>query len=416
MIPMKRHRAFSLIELMVVIAISVLLIGGVIATFNGINIGIKNTNRSNDLTAVMRNASSIFQADLSEVGRGMADMNTLQVHFQSTLADPNETYFYGVVGLPTKNGFSQVAFQWFDYDPVSQPTLIVMNPGSAPGGTWTSPVTSVELATANTADPALTEFVKGDVVLLYDPRILFDRNLHQSLYTNVKSDYSFDEDVLNNGAMLLEVSSTAPTGPGRLSVTFSSDGVFRNSLVPPTNKYTNTETDFSALITAGLTKGKDEFQFKPPQGVWLARKLGNSSNYRRVRYYVNEKNALIRSDESTGVSQDMVVATNITEFEIEIGTDILNPLDPLAQDPASWDNAVSSSDTGQWFASSSTPAQNILLGRHGVSVRLKLSVKALIRDVQDGNASAGRDDAEYKQRTLEKQFRIRNQHRPQVNY
>ena len=417
MIVCSRRRGFSLVELLITITISMILIGGVIFTFNNINIGVKNAERSNDLTAVMRNAASILQADLSEAGRGLGDLSTLQIHFQSSLADANEPYFYGIVGQSELNGFSQVVFQWFDYDPANEPTFVVMNPASAVGGNWVSPISTMDLHLANAADPALSSVSLGDIFVVYDPTIMFNRGLHETLYTNIMPDYSFDESVLGNGAMLLQVDAVQPfLADGRVTVTFGSSGTFENSLTPPANQYRNTESDFTVLVTRALADGKDEFQFKPPTGVWLARKLGSQGSYRRIRYFVNGDNALIRRDESTGVNQDLVLATNITEFEFFVGTDIANPLNPVEQDPAAWDNSVRSDETDKWFGSANNVNEAILIGRHAVSARIKLSVKALIQDVMDTEAAENRADGQYKQRTLEKRFKIRNQHRPQVNY
>ena len=411
------RRGLTLVELLVTITISMVLIGAVIFTFNNINIGVRNAERSNDLTTVMRNASSMFQADLAEAGRGLGDLGTLQIHFLNDQADADEPYFYGIVGQDDLNGFSQIVFQWFDYDPINEPTYVVMNPGSAPGGTWVSPITSMDFHLADPGDPALTDISTGDIFVVYDPAIMFSRDLHQILYTNIQPDFSYDEAVLGNGAMLLQVNGAQPfPGDGRVVVSFGSDDVFKHTLTPPVNQYTNTESDYTLLVTRALTDGKDEFQFKPPTGVWLARRLGQAASYRRVRYFVNATNALIRRDESFGEPQDMVLATNVTEFQIQIGTDISNPLDPAQQDPAVWDNSVRSDQMDHWFSSASTLEDKILIGRHAVSARIRLSVKALIEDVMDLNAAEGRTDAAFKQRTIEKQFKIRNQHRPQVNY
>ena len=175
------RRAFSLVELLVTITISMILIGAVVFTFNNINIGVRNTSRSNDLTTVMRNASTMLQSDLSEAGRGLGDLSTLQIHFLTSQADADEIYFYGIVGQSELNGYSQIVFQWFDYDPIQQPSYVIMNPASAPGGTWVSPITSMDLHLANIADTALTEIVQGDIFVIYDPAIMFNRDLHQTL-------------------------------------------------------------------------------------------------------------------------------------------------------------------------------------------------------------------------------------------
>ena len=117
------RRGFTLVELLVGILVSFILLGGLIITFNNINTGIKNANRSNDLTHATRGIFQMLKADFAVAGKGLSDLNTLQIHFANASASAIEDYFYGIVAQPKLNGSTQIVLQWFEYTSLENPTF-----------------------------------------------------------------------------------------------------------------------------------------------------------------------------------------------------------------------------------------------------------------------------------------------------
>ena len=414
------RRAFTLTEMLVGILISFLLVGGLIATFNAVNLGVKNASRSNDLTQITRNVFNLLNADLTSAGRGISDLGAYQIHFGHSLKTNDEPFFFGIVGQPELNGSSQVIFQWFEYDMLGSPTYVVTNVnggGLSDGDPWGSPPSSVELVTNFIDDPAMSELGEGDIFLLYNPELMYNKpDIHEKIYTEINGDYTWNEVALNNGAMILQATSVEVDGPnGIAKVSFGEGKSFLTGFNPPENAYSQMTGTMEQAMTAALADAKSGSsangtpnQVKPPVNAWLARKLSSGEGFRRVRYFLNPDNALIRRDESLGQPEDMVVATNVEEFDFFVGTDVVNPL--AQSDPNEWDNAVAITDDASWLGAANTTQEVVRIGRHAVAAQMRITVKSLIRNVQ-----AETEDT-YKTRTFEKNWRLRNNHTPLPTY
>lgn len=413
-----KMRAFTLIELLVGITISFLIVGGVVMTFNAINVGIKNANRSNDLTQATRNLFQVIQNDIAMAGKGLGDLKTLQVHFEHDTRSLDEKYFYGVVGQPILNGESQIILQWFDYDPLLYPTFLVSAPdaGAVDGsGNWIGKLSSADFLTNDPTDPELANVEVGDIFVLFNPMINYDIANHRSLHTQVDGNHAWNETLLGNGAMLVQAVAVAQDlANGRVTVSFGDGESFDNNMDMPANPWTDGGV-FPAAATQAITDGLSAYQFRPPTNGWLARKLSDAEGYHRVRYFVNDTGSLIRQDESVSPVNTMVLATNVTEFDFSVGTDISDPLDPAQQGDNSWDNAVGiDSDGSFWWPNAGTEADVNTIGRHGVAAHVRIRIQSLIQDVQDAGAS-GAGEA-FKERVFERHYFLPNMHSPLVSY
>ena len=412
------RRAFTLVEMLVGISLSFMIIGGLIMTFNAVNLGVKNANRSNDLTQATRNIYQVIQNDITKAGKGLGDLKTLQVHFNHSSASANERYFYGVVGQPALNGHSQIVLQWFDYDVVESPTFLVSNPGGGAidgAGNWVGNLASADFLTNDPADPELANVQAGDIFVLYNPQINYEIASHRNLRTQIDASNAWLEQLLGNGAMLLQAVAVAQDlGGGKVTVSFGAGSSFDNNIIPLGNPWTNGGV-FPQAATQAVTDGLSQYQFRPPSGAWLARKLSDANGYHRVRYFVNGSGSLIRQEESAAPVNIMVLATNVDEFSFEVGTDISDPSDPAQQLDNSWDNAVALDSSGDfWWGSAVSEADINTIGRHAVAAHVRIRVKSLIEDIQDANAS-GTGDA-FKVRVFERHFFFPNMHSPLVSY
>lgn len=413
-----KRRAYSLVELLVGITISFLIIGGLLVTFNAVNTGVKNANRSNDLTQQTRNVFQLLNADLFAAGRGIGDLTSLQVHFNHPRASAAEAFFYPIVLQPKVNGSSQIVIQWFEYDFFNNPTFMVINvdPGALAGTTLTNVPTRFDLFTNDPADPALAQVAVGDLLLLYDPEVFYEIDRHKDLHDQVNPDYSWDEAVIGNGAMILEVTGVAQNlANGIVSVSVGTGAAFGLPALPPENGYRFTgSADPNTAVNTAATQGRARFQFRPPTGAWVARKLSDTNGFRRIRYFVNNTGALIRQDEGVGQPVVSVLATNVTNFEFRVGTDILDPLSAADQDVDAWDNAVSDDDLDDYWLDQGSSVQDVTLaGRHPVAIQVSLTIEGLTADLQE-SAAAG--TAVFNLRTFAKHYKLRNVHTPLISY
>ncbi len=417
---MTRARGLTMIEILTTLAVTAVILAGIFMTFNKMNVGIKNAMRSNDLVYNVRGLYQMMQADLATAGRGVSDVNTLQIHFAHDEAVAGEEFFYGVVSRPQLNGHSQVIFQWFDYDVTRNPTYPVINPDAAAfdtDGSWLATPTSVELHSNDPTDPEIANIAPGDIFLIYNPSINYDRDLHEQIHSSVNGDFSWQEEVLGNGALILEATNVIPDlANNRVTLQFDNRATtFDNTPTLPRNPQVSNYSDVNQLVSDMVREGLARFAFKPPPSVWLARKLSSVNGFHRVRYWVNSSDALIRSETVNGTVVDLVLATNVSEFNFKIGLDIDDPLNPANQEPAAWNSSVSYSDGAAFWPEEGTSASDIILiGRHALAAKMKLTLRSQTQDLLDNQA--GDDGGTHRTMHFERQFQIRNLHRPYLNY
>ncbi len=407
-----RARGFTLVELLVGLVLSFVLVGAVAFTFNRINTGIKNSNRSNDLSQTVRNLFILFQNDFSSAGKGVGDLATLQVHVNK-LAGVDDPIFYPIADLTQDaGGFSDVTFQWFEYDPLSDPSFLVTSIDPDPlvdGGV----INSAIMAATDIGNPRMAEVADGDIFLIYNPAINYDFNLHQDIYTSYGAGILWDETALSNGAIIMQASGTPASAAAlgsSIDVGFGGPMFGATLAEVPDNPFT---TGATPQVEAANWLAR--FQIKPPNGSWVARKLGSATDFREVRYYV-DNGVLLRSvrDATDSAAQIMVMASNVTQFEVTIGVDTSIA---LISDETTWDGAVSfeENDNEIWFSNPQNADEETLVGRHGLAAKLSITVESEIQDVLDQTAS-GQANNPNKRRTFVTQFRVRNRTRPMINY
>jgi len=405
-------KGFTLVELLVGLALSAVLIGAIAVTFNTVNTGVKNAHRSNDLSQTVRNLFILFQNDLSTAGLGFADLATLQIHMNKQAGAAGDL-FYPIAELTEDgNGFSDVSFQWFEYDLLNSPTFMVSAMDPAPwndGDTFSSAI----LWATDLNNPDIAEIASGDIFLIYNPAINYEFNLHQKIYDSYAIGIEWDESVLANGAMIMQVSG-APVDGGLAGssalVNFGGSSFGATLTDAPDNPYTE-GADPTTLADSWLR----QFQVQPPTDAWVARKLGDADSFREVRYFV-QNGTLLRtvSNGRPDSLETMVMAENVVDFTVAIGVDV--SLGNIT-DQTAWDGAVAYEDPMNeiWFTNPSTDDERMLVGRHGLAARLVITVESNIEDLFDTQASGQSANAN-KQRTFATQFRIRNRTRPVINY
>ncbi len=422
-----KQKAFSLLEVLLGLALSLIVIAGVAALFSGINSGVRNSARSSDLTNNVRGVFQILQHDVYMASRGIGDLNLYQFHFNNPNVS-NENLFYGLANLHDDDGDSELEVQYFDYDFSSgagNPTFAVDWPGSTGGELWPSDIPEVNLMSTIDGDPAIGSIAVGDVFVFYRSNALFELGIEQ-LVENLQAGPYFDERTpedggLGNGGFIVQVSSveaTAPESPyncdgapgGYLSAarvqfggpSFSSD----LSANPVLTNYTEPINDQKCPVSFFRDDLAASGWVRPASGLWLARKVGSGANYHRITYSVQNE-TLIRTENG----QPVILASNVKEFIIEAGMDIR----PLQGDD--WDGAVSVLEPDFWITNMDTLAgdreqSRAYLGRHALAVRTSITFESLFDDLTD---SAAGGTGRTKTRTLSNQFRIKNQHLPLRN-
>lgn len=425
-----KNRGFTLIEILMGLFLSLIVVAGVTAALTGINSGVRNASRSSDLTNNIRGVFQILQRDVYLASRGVGDVNLLQVHFNNPNAI-DETLFYGISSIDEDTGDSELVLQYFDYDYTAagvdgNPTFVVDWLGSNGNEDWPPNIPPLHLMSAIANDPALADVQQGDLFLLYSSDPVYRAEINAlALSLNGGAFYNellMSEGGVGNGAFLLQVVAIEPTAPddgfdcggdeggyqSAIRVAFGGT-TFVNDFAanPVRTKYTEPAIKCPRMALIDQDSGAAKLGWvKPPNGTWLARKLGDATAYHRVVYSV-DNGTLIRNE--NGV--DMILASNVTDFTIDVGLDIR----PGAADP--WDGSVSVLDTDYWIRDMDVLAgvrdeSRAYLGRHALSMRTSITFESLFVDQEDTTAQGS---GNRKVRTLTNQIRIKNQHLPLRN-
>ena len=441
----KSLKGFSLIEFMVSILITIMLVGGFTFALNSITAGTRNAARSEDLTNLSRGVFKVMQADIYNASKSLSDLNMFQIHVN---ANNGDEYFYGLsdVGESGIDGSSFIELQWFDYhrewldingNSYNMPTHLstttwmvvdeTVDPGNDPniGIEWDHVIPNLTLMSSVDSDPGLANVESGDYFILYRADTLFDTDAYdlQNLQDNVIAATGlWNEQALQNGAMLLQVASARSTsipvgydcspGFGFLSATELSFGgtTFVNNLaVAPATDYTEPTGDQRCIGTYLMTTIGKSKHIRPPDGAWMARKVGESrddhESFKRIRYYLDTATeTLIRSDDGT----DMILASNVEFFDILVGMDIIDTAE-------AWDGSVSIEDGSHWIRSLSElgvseDQARAMVGRHALAIKMVITFKSVREDQTDTDASGDGDS--FKRRTFEQIFRLKNGHLP----
>ncbi|MCB1042035.1 MAG: prepilin-type N-terminal cleavage/methylation domain-containing protein [Acidobacteria bacterium] len=415
-----RSKAFTLIEILIGMALSLIVIAGVAAAFNVINSGARNAARSSDLTNNIRGVFQILQNDLYKASQGVGDLNPLQIHFNNPTLT-SEELFFGISSLDDDSGNSEFVIQYFDYDMLAggddtNPTFVVDWPGSTGPELWPPAIPNLILMSSLPNDPGLANLQPGDILLIYCVNAVYNVSVDQyinSLGATAFTDEShFTDGGIGNGAMLVQVADREETNPDPQFVCYES--AVRVALGGPVfvndfggnvrTPYTEPDPFYSCPLNfLQSDDGSKKGRIRPAGDTWLARKLGRQAAYHRVTYRL-DANTLIR--EENGV--DMILASNVTAFDLEVGLDVV----PGSGDR--WDGSVSVADPASWFSDMDDidpdrDSARAYMGRHTVSVRASVSFESLMTDTSDTGAGG---TGGTKIRSMANQFRIKNQHLP----
>lgn len=411
----QRQTAFTLIELLVSLAISVIILGGVIATFSRMNEGIRNASRSSDITNSVRGTFTLFQKELFAAARGFGDLNTYQIHYSNPDA-AEEDFFYSLAGLDDGGDGSEIVLQWFDYDYSARdanPTFVAQTESGTnmPGGFGVAFSPMIFASTVD-ADPALLAVNEGDVFIVYCGDALYDTTWYDLRDNTDSGSFLVDETTIPVGAGIVSIAQMSNLGAAgdfktRILVDFDAGGTFGNSFsVPMTTPYNHPIQGPSAYLNSVTTKPADSGKVRFPPGTWFARKVGTQQNFHRVKYSV-DGTTLLREENG----QEMILSTEVEDFKISIGVDELD----LTQD---WDGAVSALEPAYWVTNyDSFPngdAGREAVGKHAMAAIVELKKSSLFKDTS--NSDTDNTGSEKKTRYFKQQYRLKNMHLPLGNY
>ncbi|MCB9398306.1 MAG: type II secretion system protein [Acidobacteria bacterium] len=413
---MNRQKAFSLVELLISLAISIVVLGGVIATFSRMNEGIRNANKSSDLTTGMRGIFAMFQHDIYMSSKGFSDLNAYQIHYNNS-AVTGENYFYSITGLTTSPS-SQVTLQWFDYNMASadsNPTYAVLTEDGK-AASFTSSFPALLFCSTILDDPRLSTIAQGDVYVIYNGDLLYEYDWTELRDNMDPTTGLIDETAHPIGAGIVEVESVSDgvipdpynAGPKAFKtakrVQFRSSGTFGNSFtvnlgtpyVPPQPL----GTYMAGAVESPSASGNVRF----PPDSWFARKVGTLDTFHRVTYRL-DSDTIIRTENN----QDMILSTEISNFRITVGLSDATITD-------AWTGSASS-DSSDWVTDESDMASSSvakeLLGKHAYALRVELEKRSLFKDTSDTNADGS--GGALKSRKMSQTFKVKNAHIPLAN-
>jgi type II secretory pathway pseudopilin PulG len=432
---MNRKKAFSLIEFMVALVITIILVGGFTMALNNITLGTRNATRTTDLTNLSRGVFKLMKSDIYSASKAMSDLNVYQFHENNTETGRNDV-FAGISNLVrydsgANSGTSEIELQWFDARRVYTDSdgNDILLPTHLSTMTWmVADFTSDSAVILSTLDDdiEMKNIAAGDYFLFYPSNPVFsfqDYDL-QTLHDNVQADTGlYDEGTLNNGGWLMQVESGSA---GAVPAPFDSCGeaegyamAFQFSFGGSTfakdlgSNAPQVEFTTPSKPCVGRYFNEDGVPnnfFRAPKNCWLARKIGEKrdgfDSYRRVRYYLDKATrTLIRTSRAAdGSDTDMILASNVEAFDIQIGLDVVDTTED-------WDGAVRMEEPDYWISdyadlTGSANYSRAMVGRHALAVKITITFRSEKQDLQDTTGD------QFKRRTFEQIINIKNSHLP----
>ncbi len=417
----KNQQGFSLVELMTTVAITILVLAGVVTTFSKIASSSTNTSKSAALTNTTRGLTHMIGYDFASAGRGFSDLIPINIRYQFSESfytygetEERDTYLYSISDLnyDEDTQTSEITLNYFDYDMRNNPSFFVEVPEDEAedwGQETHKTYNSLILSTKDNA--ALAKLESGDILLIYPIHPFVE------LSSETRTPWSSFEG--KNEAFILQVSEVgeiSDQGENRLAltVTFGEGPVFSNTFdKPPANSSAiEPSTDVYTSIKDRTNSG-----YALPSQAWIARKLGDVDSFNRVTYQVvsGEEGggtlALARRRNDT----NELLATNVQTFTVRLGLDI-NPsfaADMENMPRSEMNGQVSRLDTDFWtmgkgydsvWDSISVDEYLIAIGRH----TLQAEVEFMQQGATDTTEKAGEDGAYQQRRGFTQQYRIRN--------
>ncbi len=439
MLKNRNYSGFSLVELMTTIAVVGVVMVGVIATFSRINSSTKNASRGLDITNSTQGIQELLKHDFGKAGKGISDLAALNFHYKFSPSFVQETtpspFLYGVADLDydSMSGSSEVTLQWFDYSLSAanegrNPTfLMAFDTGESwdATGLYTGPV---HILSNNST--YLNEIESGDIFVFYRYQIFTEASEFAEGAAIWNSNVVDEAGNPVNSAVVLQIGTvTSPIDVAQpaehgidldfqVTATLAPSTFFDNDLSanPVVTPYVKMSRTFpSALID------ENDGALRFPASAYLARKLGNSSGFHRVHYRVEDSSQgekiLVRNENG----RREIVATGVTKFEVYIGIDTANGMQPDAIQNTDIDGYVSSMSRPSWTRGLSDPDNGwgvseeefkIILGRHAMAAEVHFTQQSTFRDSADQDTGG---EGNRKIRSFVQQFRIWNNGLPMPN-
>jgi prepilin-type N-terminal cleavage/methylation domain-containing protein len=335
---------FSLVEVMVAIAITSIVMTGVVVTFSRVTKSAENAELSSAITNTSRGLADILRSDFTAAGKGFSDLKALDIHFRFhqdyyVYSSPirEDKLMYGITDLfyNVSNTTSEITFHYFDYDIRENPTFIFHT-----NETWGEAGTTTynEGYVISTDLEALDKIkgVKDGIWLIYKYDWLVKTADDGETIWNTAPD---DGIPLNHG-IILQAGTTgdvetgtyadhylgmdADTGDSlgrQMKLNFSDGPIFSNQLSG--NAIETPLVQAAESVPAKLDRGASGNHYRFPTGYWLARYLGDAYSFNRVSYSIQRGSApgdpdvLVR--EQNG--ELAALATEVEEFTVRIGID-----------------------------------------------------------------------------------------------
>jgi len=367
---MQKTRGYSLVEILVTLAVTSLVLAGLVSTFTTVSQGINNTTKKSSQTNTLRGLSEMMRKDFAAAGQGVSDLNAYNIRYvlSSGFTGINNDdgsadrprYFYGVhdVDFEPVSGkdFSSVTLQWFDYKYASgadRPTFFVSDYQWEDSGTYVGPLV------LSTSDPDhIDDLQSGDIMVFYKLRVMYDQDAYAADAGPAIWNAGHETDGFpDNEAIILQIDSITQGASGgfddldyKVQITFKSDGLFYNNFPDPEERMQTRIPVQSGNLADKIDKGH------PPPQSFIARKLGDEESYRRVVYSIRKMDSsnnyvLIRSSNVGTTSYEELVATNVSDFRVRLGLDLAVGIEPGLVQRSDVDGYVTLTDNTAWTMS-----------------------------------------------------------------
>lgn len=402
-----RHqlKAYSLVEALITVAVLSIIVTLAAQSFLAINY---NSIVVNDATVIQdkaRTASKILISDLSKAGRGFQDLNQLDLWFDN---GEGASPMLMINNLSVDaNGFSDITIHYFEYDPTDNKNVTFF--ATHVNG---NPFADQMTLYSENAYGELDQLGDNDIFIVYQYSGLASPSYYDGSYNE---SYWNIPNVLNSAVVLqlspagapIQVSSDDSYTDYSIIMDYATSDGF---LVSGASHWK--EPDQSAtmsrnpedLIQTLLDNGGLKFRSTDVPQVVFARRIGSSDAFRSIRYFVNERNQLVRSE----AQNDSVIIDNIETFKISLGLDT-NIVESELVMSTDIDGSVSLNTAfdpnSRWLDDISSGDDAVLANRHAFAMRINLVIGS---DVVDRARVKAGDSQHTKKTELETIIQLNN--------
>ena len=392
---------FSLVEMMTAIAITTVVMTGVVVTFSRVTKSADNAERSSAITNTSRGLADILRSDFIAAGKGFSDLKALDIHFRfgpgfRVSGSRSDLLMYGIADLYYKpdDTTSEIILHYFDYDIRENPTFI-FHTEETWGESGTTTYTEGYVISSDVGALDEIQGIEDGIWLIYKYDWLV--KAAEDGMTIWNTGYNGD-DPLNHG-IILQAGTTGVVETGayadhylgddpdtgdslgsQMKLNFSDGPIFSNDLGG--NAIKTPLVKAANSVPATLDRGPDGSHYRFPEGYWLARYLGDGNSFNRISYYIQRGSApgdpdvLIRDHNG----EIAALATEVEEFTVNIGIDSDVGIGPTFVTKAMADGLISRvGDVDNWTTGQEQDARwdslsvhefKQILGRHAIQAEV----------------------------------------------